>query len=873
MDLDQFFTLGPKPPFQANEVFTNREGQIAAFHEFVLRQQPREWSADELLDFQRAAWNVMTFVGEGGIGKSTLTRRVLELAGDGRLPGLPECQAGVVVDFGDPGNQSFETVVLRMRAGVSEVGRSWPAFDVALAAYWERKHPDEPLTAFLKRGSMPGAREVSEQVCSTLDQFLGGLGAVSLLYRAADRLSRPIVQAGRLKRLLREMPALEPILAEPDPDRMLGYMPVLLAADLERIRRRKPVAVVCLLDTFENVQKAPAERGDLEDLLSRLIYLVPNVAFLVTGRRPLRWHDPVRAVALTYGGESRWPGLAEQNQLMLEGFDETAADSYLRTRLTEDDRPVIPVPIRQRIISGSAGSPLYLELSAGLYERHLARGQNPPAEAFGHPFPELVLRIMRDLSPEDRDLLRAASLLRAFDARILAAILPDMRGRQIETFLAHPFVRHDPSVWPPYRIHDNLRHSVLTCDEYTHDGWTSDERHTRVLRAIGHLTELTMSIWNDRGTSGTSLGEHSQQTVAAFLLSLHASYEHGVLPQGLSQMAYTLSQLGHWQVLFSLPDLTDGHRELTRLVTVARLMTDRDKSLTDQYAAMQEAAGDVDGSPFSEYICFELGSRAHVLGLLDAAAAYFRRIPEGSSPLSVAATFGHAGNAIRRSDYREVAALMETVPVGSLDQLRKTDMLGNVYMHNARFDDAARLFHQALLLSEQAGAPLWAARAARHLAQALMWDDPDRTLSLLPQAREFNVAVGELNGLAQCDLAAAMAWALRGDQERAAELLGAARSRLEELGAVRELLPAEPIEVLFHAALGRTAEAAEQAAHLASAEAAGRPACVPVWVAVTTLWAGRTDLFDFASICWLDSPTVTQERWLEPLRRLRRVVE
>lgn len=871
MDLDRFFALGPRPPFQANQVFTNREEQVRAFHEFVLRQQERAWSVDELLDFQRPAWNVLTFVGEGGIGKSTLIRHVLELAGGGELSGLPEDRAGVVIDFGDPANQSFESVMLRVRAGVSRVGRSWPAFDMALAAYWERKHPGEPLTAFLGKGSVPGAREVSEQVCATLDQFLGGVGAVSLLYRAVDLLSRPVVQAGRLKRLLRELPALEPILAEQDPDRMLGYMPVLLAADLERTRRRRQVAVVCLLDTFENVQKASAERGDLEDLLSRLVYLVPNIAFLVTGRRRLRWHDPVRAVALTYGGQARWPGLAGPDQVMLAGFSEAAADSYLRSRLTEDGRPAIAAPVRRRIIEGAAGSPLYLELSAGLYERCLARGQAPPPEAFGHPFPELVLRIMRDLSTEDRDLLRAASLLEAFDERVLAAVLPDLRGRQIETFLAHSFVRRDPGVWPPYRIHDNLRRGVLSCDEYTHDGWTPDERRTRVLRAIGHLTDLTVDIWNDR-TGDTSLGEHSQRTVAAFLLSLHAAHEHEVLPEGLSQMAYTLSQLGHWQVLFSLPDLTGGHRELARLVTVARLMADRDKSLIEQYAAMREAAGDFRSSPFGDYICFELGSRAHILGDLDAAAAYFSQIPEGTSPLSVAATFGHAGNAIRRSDYRRVVSLMETVPAGSLDQIRKTDMLGHVHLHNARFEEAARLFHRALLLSEQAGAPLWAARAARHLAQALMWDDPDRTLDLLPQARELNQAVGELNGLAQCDLAASMAWALRGEHDRAAELLGAARRSLEELDAVRELLPAEAIEVLLHTALDRTTEAIDIAGRLASAAASGRLECVPVWVAVTTLWAGRTDLFDFASIGWLDSPTVTRERWLEPLRRLRGVV-
>ena len=75
------------------------------------------------------------------------------------------------------------------------------------------------------------------------------------------------------------------------------------------------------------------------------------------------------------------------------------------------------------------------------------------------------------------------------------------------------------------------------------------------------------------------------------------------------------------------------------------------------------------------------------------------------------------------------------------------------------------------MLSEQANAPLWAARAARDLAQAYMWYDPDRTLRLIPRARELSESVGELNGLAQCDMAVAMVHAMSGDWDRARPLL------------------------------------------------------------------------------------------------------
>ncbi len=115
-----------------------------------------------------------------------------------------------------------------------------------------------------------------------------------MAYRALNLLGRTAAQKARLKRLRADLPALDPILGEQDPDRMLGYMPVLLAADLERARRKHPSLALCVLDTLENVQRPPTERGGLEDLVSRLVYLMPNVVFIAAGRLALRWHDPGR---------------------------------------------------------------------------------------------------------------------------------------------------------------------------------------------------------------------------------------------------------------------------------------------------------------------------------------------------------------------------------------------------------------------------------------------------------------------------------------------------------------------------------------------------------------------------------------------------
>ncbi|WP_067469406.1 hypothetical protein [Actinomadura macra] len=857
MDVDQFFSYGPRAPFEVQHVFTDREGPIQAFRDRFAQLADRSWTVDELLDFQRPASNLIAVCGEGGIGKSTLARRVAYLAVNGELDGLPRRGAHAVLDFADPASSSFEAVLLRVRAAFAPLARSWLAFDVALAVYWQRKHPGESLTAFLRKENASDSLGVADQVGAAVDQLLGGFGALSVAYRALNLLGRTTAQKARLKRLRADLPALDPILSEQDPDRMLGYMPVLLAADLERARRKHPVLALCVLDTLENVQRLPAERGGLEDLLSRLVYLMPNVVFVAAGRLALRWHEPARAVALTYGGELRWPGLAGGDQLGLDGFDRASAEAYLTTRLTVDGTPAIGPDIRDQVIAGSGGSPLYLDLSAGLFGQYLARGEAPPADAFGLGFPELVLRTMRDLSAPDRDLLRAAALLEAFDEDILHAVLPHMRRRQIERFVQRPFVRRDETVWPPYRLHENLRRSVIECDADTDDGWTQTERTRNAEQATEHLTRVALEVWDDDADHPLALGKRSRRCVAAFLLVLHAADEHRLAPESLGDIAYSLTVLGHWQVLVSLPELSDSP-QLARLTEAARVAARGDVNAEDRYRALRDLIGEPEG-PYADYFRHELASRAHIAGRVEEAADHLSGI-EPASLIGASARFGLADNALRRSVYRSVVRLMDGASQVGPDQVRAADLLGHTYLHNARFAEAAELFESTLEAAREANAPLWEARALRHLLLALMWHDPDRTLSLLGRARELNSSAGEPIGLAQCDMAEAMARALRGERRAATTLLDAAARRFGELGASRELLPVEALRVLLDASGGRTDQAAGTARSLSED-------CLPVWAPVTRSWAGLDA--DFSAIGWLDDPDSARRRWSETLARLR----
>ncbi|MFY1691977.1 hypothetical protein [Plantactinospora sp. WMMB782] len=876
MDLDDYFVFGASGPYRRNEVFTDREEYTRLLTERAHRMATEPCSTADLLDFGRPARNVVVIYGQGGIGKTTLVNRFCAELTASTAPELPKRRVVSSFDFADGSNLGFETVVLRVRAALGRLGRPFTAFDTGLSVYWELKHPGVSLTDFVGRSGFLGQEdreETAQQIAGVVDELLGSVAVVEVGYKMASGLVRRLREAAEVRRLRREFPPFDLILRENDPDRMLGYLPILLAWDIERIRARHPALAVCHLDTFEAVQALPREKGLLEDLLARMVYLMPNVLFVVASRRPLSWHDPVRAVTLTYGGATRWPRLAGvagvSDQYALAGLTPDYADAFLRERLTVDGgEPAIEDAVRRRIVDASAGSPLYLELSVSQYRSAAVRGERPDPAQFGGPLPELVLRIMRDLSPVERNLLRAAALLAAFDADILRAVLPDVATATIHRFLTNTFVRHAAGTWPEYRIHQNLRQSINACDEYTDDGWVGAERVERAARATARVTELGLEVWRPDDGDTVVSAQRSQCAVAAMLLVLQAAVEHELLPDGLGDLTYTLSQLGHWQVLAALPPADGAAPALRRLVEAARLAATAEVDARPRYQRLKELAQSPWQHPYDAYVAYELGSLTQSTGHHAEGDEFFASL-EGAGPLlRGAGAWGRAGVALRRSRLGEVLGYAPSSAGQPLEDARTWDLLGHVYQHGGDFARSADFFRRALDQARATGAPLWGARAARHLALATMWTDPKLAVSMLPEARDLNQSLGDLIGLAQCDLAAAVGAAAEGDHDEVDELLARAHRLTEESGVVGQLLPVGAITVLTPLATDRP-ELARTAALALAADARSDQLAPPVWAAVAGLWLGDDGLHDFAAIGWYDSAELARQRWLGPLRMLR----
>ncbi|MFI2207252.1 hypothetical protein ACH47Z_42635 [Streptomyces sp. NPDC020192] len=204
--------------------------------------------------------------------------------------------------------------------------------------------------------------------------------------------------------------------AEPDLD-ALSYYPHLLAWELARLRDRKRVTPVILLDTFEDV--GDRTRRDLERLIQRVVWL-----WVITGRGRLQWAYEGLQGQLDFTGPEAWPGLAAADtrytrtplpttsggrQVLVGDFALEDCDDYLARRLFRDGQPLITDGLRAVITARSHGLPLYLDLSVMRFLEICRTGRAPTPDDFDQDLPALISRTLTGLTPDERHVLRSVS--------------------------------------------------------------------------------------------------------------------------------------------------------------------------------------------------------------------------------------------------------------------------------------------------------------------------------------------------------------------------------------------------------------------------------------------------------------------------------
>lgn len=501
-------------PVDSAEAFTNRQQQWALVATAV-EEHLRTIAAPgfDVEDLETPRTNVIAFHGVGGVGKSTLLRKLeASLTVDGQRPqqwgsnvGAGERLLPIRIDLSRAAStgSDFERVVLTIRLALAgTVGLPLPGFDLALRRYWDAQHPGEPLEEYIRRTGLMGkaGQLLPGQLRAAVGEVAGSLQLPGLVGSAAGQVASALVTALRERReraralagAARTAALLE---AEPDLE-ALSFYPHLLAWEVSRLPAKKSVVPVVLLDTFEDTED---RHRDLERLLQRLVWLMPNCFFVIAGRNRLAWGESSLEGQLDYTGPAAWPHLAPRGQQpartaggarqhLLGDFSPADCDHYLASRLTRDGQALIPEVIRAVITERSHGLPLHLDLAVARF-LEIRRGRTPEAADFDHTFPALIARTLSDLTPDERHVLRSASLLDAFDVDLATQAAGLAHQAAARRLVDRPMISEDPyAIWP-YHLHGAIRTALRTDDTHTPDRWTEADWHQAAVRALAALGE------------------------------------------------------------------------------------------------------------------------------------------------------------------------------------------------------------------------------------------------------------------------------------------------------------------------------------------------------------------------------------------------
>ncbi|MEU4898869.1 ATP/GTP-binding protein [Streptomyces sp. NPDC044780] len=755
-DLRALFSTND-PALAASEAFTNRQAQWDLVADMLTQHlQATAAPGFDVADFEAPRDNVLVFHGVGGIGKSTLSRKLeAALTAAEHRPaqwGAPPWAGArllpVRIDLARSAGTDFEQVILTLRLALAELGRPLPAFDVALRRYWEHNHPGEPLEEYLRRGALARfGRAMPQQMQSALSDVAQALLLPGTVGSAIGQVTGSLVQALRERRqTVRALAGCARLadLLEADPDiDALSFYPHLLAWEIAQIPAAKRPTLVVLLDTFEDV--GDRTHRDFERLLQRVVWLMPNTVFIITGRSRLQWADPGLHGQLDFTGPAAWPGLTAgrvpaaraaspaaagggRRQVLIGDFSAEDCEDYLARRLSRDGQPLIPAAIRQVITGRSHGLPLYLDLAVMRYLEIRRLGQTPAAGDFDHDFPALIARTLSDLTPDERHALRSVALLDAFDLRLAVRAAGLTHEAPVIRLIERPFIREDTFGLWPYHLHALIRSTLRSADDHTDDRWSPND--------WAHAAERAHAALGEQWT--TSPTHNRQLLVGCLRQGLRLARDAHLELGWLTDAAWSYVSDSIWEPLAPPADDQD-HTALETpadaLVETLSALARRQHEHRERTAARLTA---VTGSgllpdELQQMAVYYLAKAQRDLGRSEDSRQGMQLVADGGGRLAPAARRGLAHLARLAGDFPTALATARTLGWAG----RHHRVEGDVWWPQGEMSRAAAAYAAARTEAEQHGIAGERATSQAQRAFVLAFTDPDQAEDELELAHQL----------------------------------------------------------------------------------------------------------------------------------------
>ncbi|MBK8729507.1 MAG: hypothetical protein IPM00_09010 [Tetrasphaera sp.] len=527
------------------------------------------------------------FYGEGGMGKTELSRRLASwvtggLGGDshwGDPPDVAHLAAGRWELNDSKGSVDVFDLLLEVRRAHGEVRREWPAFDLAFTAFARNVHPGTNLeltrsTArereFTVGDVLSGALNDAATVADVAGAGLAGIGLGMVRsytmkkYRSA-KTQRVFKAFDGLEELVRRCEELSGAEGERlDAAIDVAYM---LSREVDALDPMNRPTVTIFIDHFERLQVSGAAQG--ERAVNGLVFALPYCLFVVTGRNALKWYEAHQTHLINAGGRC-WPNLApeaatdvEPRQHILGRLSQEDSVALLRSGIERLEHTLEPGLVEE-LARETGGWPLHLDTIIDVARGKPRNNVALTADDLGGPLPSLVNRLFEDLPADEAEALRAACLLPYFDAE-LAARAADQTVGAAERLCRRSIVKTNPGSIYPHRIHDEIRHLVRRAGAAAAAGWAEADWTAAAVRA---LVEAQRRF--DRNIEL----EQDVDAVDSLALILNISSEHSLYPAGIVEsLAKSPTIRGLSERIPAL--LREGaSKDLTSIVDYVRAMSE-----------------------------------------------------------------------------------------------------------------------------------------------------------------------------------------------------------------------------------------------------------------------------------------------------------
>ncbi|MBR5868879.1 MAG: tetratricopeptide repeat protein [Clostridia bacterium] len=383
------------PTIRAARVFTDREEPRKSFWK-KYNQAAEELAGEE------SNVRVLTYYGIGGIGKSSLLRKLMSEMDE-------QIQSPRYLYFDFNIYQESRAVLDKIKNKLEDDYKyHFPLFDLGNYVYAK------------KIGEKADSLEVKQltersPVLSFMTSVAGNLPIVGIATQVLSLADQGIAMIRtHLKQHSRELAQIEYMEAE----ELYNYLPYLFAEDMASNLEKEKVPMVFFLDTYERVVNELSQVGEplKNDEWIRgedgLVQNIPGVLWVIAGREKLKWEkfDP------------DWSEALEQH--ILGSLSIADSDQFLT------NAGVGGAELRSSLYKLTGGTPVYLDLCVDQFLRITARGEVPTIDMFGSNTYDLIERFARYMGEGQKDLIFMLSCLKLWSDELIA----DIAGKILPNF-------------------------------------------------------------------------------------------------------------------------------------------------------------------------------------------------------------------------------------------------------------------------------------------------------------------------------------------------------------------------------------------------------------------------------------------------------